>query len=289
MTFLLPDGAVSRLSEFRPLGRALPAPLHLALSFARLAHFTAGEKRRLAAGVTALARGRGGEDEDFQTWLGANGQTDRLVARFWHPVLVSALSEVPGRMSVAGARKVIADGFLAHPAAWRVFVPTVPLDVLYGERLLGWLTANGVTVETGAGVRSTRPRFARRPISPARPCGTGPNAPRTTSSSPSRRIARRGWFPPISPTPRASPRRRRWRRRRSAACMCGSTARSPRCRTRCCRSGRASGCSIARGCTHGSPRREPRGATSANGTTLGLRLGLPTATTSKSSSAPATP
>ena len=157
VTFLLPDGAVSRLSEFRPLGRALPAPLHLALSFARLAHFTAGEKRRLAAGVTALARGRGGEDEDFQTWLGANGQTDRLVARFWHPVLVSALSEVPGRMSVAGARKVIADGFLAHPAAWRVFVPTVPLDVLYGERLLGWLTANGVTVETGAGVRALTP------------------------------------------------------------------------------------------------------------------------------------
>ena len=157
LTFLLPDGTVSRLSEHRPFGRTLPAPLHLALSFARLAHFTAGEKRRLAAGVTALARGRGGGDEDFQSWLDAHGQTDRLVARFWHPVLVSALSEVPGRMSVAGARKVIADGFLAHPAAWRVFVPTVPLDVLYGERLPGWLRSNGVRVETGAGVRSIAP------------------------------------------------------------------------------------------------------------------------------------
>ena len=165
VTFLLPDGAISRLSELRPLGRTLPAPLHLAYSFARLSHFTVGEKRRLAAGVSALAKSRGGEDDDFQSWLDARGQTDRLVARFWHPVLVSALSETPDRMSVAGARKVIADGFLAHPAAWRVFVPTVPLDVLYGERLLGWLKTHGVTVETGAGVKSVAPgsRASERP------------------------------------------------------------------------------------------------------------------------------
>ena len=165
VTFLLPDGSVGRLSETRPRGRTLPAPLHLALSFARLAHLTAGEKRRLAAGVLTLARTRGGEDHDFQTWLDAHGQTDRLVARFWHPVLVSALSEAPGRMSVAGARKVIADGFLAHPAAWRVFVPTVPLDELYGERLRAWLGANHVAVETGAGVRA---------ISPGSPAAGGP-------------------------------------------------------------------------------------------------------------------
>ena len=154
VTFIMPDGAAGRLSEFRPLGRTLPAPLHLALSFARLAHFTAGQKRRLAAGVVALARSRGGEDEDFRAWLDAHRQTGRVASRFWDPVLVSALSEAPDRMSVAGARKVIVDGFLAHPAAWRVFVPTVPLDVLYGERLLAWLSANGVTVRTGAGVRS---------------------------------------------------------------------------------------------------------------------------------------
>ena len=153
VTFVLPDGTVSRLSESRPLGRTLPAPLHLAMSFARLAHFNAGEKRRLGAGVVALARTRGGHDDEFQAWLDANGQTDRLVARFWHPGLVSALSETPDRISVAGARKVIVDGFLAHPAAWRVFVPTVPLDVLYGERLRGWLAGEGVRVETGAGVR----------------------------------------------------------------------------------------------------------------------------------------
>lgn len=157
VTFLLPDGTVSRLSELRPRGRTLPAPFHLALSFARLKHFSIWEKRRLAAGVRALARGTGGEGGDFQTWLAAHGQTERLIDRFWHPVLVSALSETPDRMNVADARKVIVDGFLAHPAAWRVFVPTVPLDVLYGEKLLGWLRSAGVTVRTGAGVREVRP------------------------------------------------------------------------------------------------------------------------------------
>ncbi|NNJ25872.1 hydroxysqualene dehydroxylase HpnE [Alienimonas chondri] len=153
VTFQLPDGTVSRLSESRPAGRSLPAPFHLALSFARLKHFTLREKRRLAAGVQALARTTGGEGDDFEGWLAGNGQTERLIERFWNPVLVSALSETPDRMNVADARKVIVDGFLAHPAAWRVIVPTVPLDVLYGEKLSGWLHSMGVTVRTGVGVR----------------------------------------------------------------------------------------------------------------------------------------
>ena len=157
VTFVLPDGAVSRLSEFRPRGRSLPAPLHLAASFARLSHLSLPEKRRLGAGVRALARSRGGADDEFAGWLERHGQTGRLVSRFWHPVLVGALSETPDRMNVADARKVIADGFLAHPAAWRVFVPTVPLDVLYGEGLLGWLRSLGVAVRTGAGVKGVRP------------------------------------------------------------------------------------------------------------------------------------
>ncbi|QDT16271.1 hydroxysqualene dehydroxylase HpnE [Alienimonas californiensis] len=157
VTFLLPDGTVSRLSELRPGGRSLPAPLHLAASFAGLKHFTPAEKRRLAAGVRALAKTRSGEAEDFAGWLAANGQTECLTTRFWEPVLVSALSETPDRMNVADARKVIVDGFLTHPAAWRVFVPTVPLDVLYGEKLLGWLRSLGVTVRTGSGVRYVKP------------------------------------------------------------------------------------------------------------------------------------
>ena len=155
--FLLPDGTLSRLGEARPLGRTLPAPLHLAASFARLKHFTLSEKRALAAGVQALARSRGGGHDDFAGWLARHGQGERLVARFWEPVLVSALSETPDRMNVADARKVIVDGFLAHPAAWRVFIPTVPLDVLYGEGLLGWLRSLGVTVRTGVAATRIEP------------------------------------------------------------------------------------------------------------------------------------
>ena len=157
VTFLLPDGTISRLGESRPLGRTLPAPLHLAGSFARLKHFTLSEKRSLAAGVQALARSRGGGGDDFAGWLARHGQGERVVARFWEPVLVSALSETADRMNVADARKVIVDGFLAHPAAWRVFIPTVPLDVLYGEGLLGWLRSLGVAVRTGVGATRIEP------------------------------------------------------------------------------------------------------------------------------------
>ena len=140
--------------------------------------------------MRALARSRGGEGDDFAGWLERHGQTGRLIARFWEPVLVSALSETPDRMNVADARKVIADGFLRHPAAWRVFVPTVPLDVLYGEKLLGWLRSAGVTVRTGAGaariepgvVEGNRPRVTLRD-------GTEPEADHVVLAVPHHRAA----------------------------------------------------------------------------------------------------
>src|SRR5690606_27349531 len=44
------------------------------------------------------------------------------------------------------------DGFLANRTAWRVHLPTVPLDELYGRRVTDWLQSRGATVRTQAGV-----------------------------------------------------------------------------------------------------------------------------------------
>jgi squalene-associated FAD-dependent desaturase len=61
-------------------------------------------------------------------------------------VLVSALSESLDRISIAAARKVFVDGFLANRVAWRVRIPDVPLEELYGGRLMSWLEQHGVRV-----------------------------------------------------------------------------------------------------------------------------------------------
>ena len=147
LTFVAKDGTRSRFAAHR-----LPAPLHLAGGFLGLKHLSFAEKRSFGRAVKRLAAERDGADVPFADWLERHGQGDRLFENVWQPVLVSALSETPERMNVADARRVFVDGFLRHREAWRVYVPTVPLDVLYGDRLAGWLRSRGVTVRTGAGV-----------------------------------------------------------------------------------------------------------------------------------------
>jgi squalene-associated FAD-dependent desaturase len=68
-------------------------------------------------------------------------------------MLVSALSETLDRIAVPAARKVFVDAFLANREGWRVEIPTVPLDELYGSHLTEWLTRRGVTIrlQSGAG------------------------------------------------------------------------------------------------------------------------------------------
>ena len=56
------------------------------------------------------------------------------------------MSESLGRISVAAARKVFVDGFLTNRVAWRVQIPMVPLEELYGGRLMEWLHTHNVTV-----------------------------------------------------------------------------------------------------------------------------------------------
>ena len=82
----------------------------------------------------------------------AVGQPERVIRLFWQPVLESALGESIDLVDIAAARKVAVDGFLAHPEAADLFVPTEPLGRLFGERLVAWLEGRGVTVETGRAI-----------------------------------------------------------------------------------------------------------------------------------------
>lgn len=146
--FVAPDGRVNRFESTRA-----PAPLHLARAFARLSYLSWSEKFALARGLRTLARTRQpSATQTFADWLTQQHQPPRVIERFWHVVLVSALSESLDRVGVADARKVFVDGFLAHPDAWKVDIPQVPLGRLYGHELTDWLSARGATVRMNVAV-----------------------------------------------------------------------------------------------------------------------------------------
>ena len=157
LTFVGPAGEVCEFSE-----SPLPAPLHLLPSFRRMSYLTSAERRLLGRGLRDLARWTPSNTQSsspdatvpsFEQWLIEHGQTPTLREKFWHVVLVSALSETLDRIDVGHARKVFVDTFLRHRRGWRVQIPRVPLDELYGRPVESWLQAHGVDVRTGTSVR----------------------------------------------------------------------------------------------------------------------------------------
>ncbi len=150
LTFVGPDGRSSRFAS-----APLPAPLHLFPSLLRLGYLSLSEKRQLARGLRSLARTDPAlcGDETFLDWLERHGQSPTVIERFWHVVLVSALSETLDRIDIAHARKVFVDAFLANRLGWEVWLPTVPLSDLYGSRLEVWFTRRNVLMRRQCGVK----------------------------------------------------------------------------------------------------------------------------------------
>jgi squalene-associated FAD-dependent desaturase len=150
LVFIAPDGRASRMAA-----APLPAPLHLAPAFARFGFLSWHDKYRLARGLRALARTDPSTCEGltFLDWLHQHGQTPATIDRFWHVVLVSALSETLDRIDVGHARKVFVDAFIASRHGWEVWLPTAPLDELYGPRLETWLAARNVTPRLLSGAK----------------------------------------------------------------------------------------------------------------------------------------
>jgi len=150
LTFIGPRGTRHQFAA-----SALPAPLHLAVSFAGLSYLGWADRWSLGRGLRKLARTPAEQLRGipFDQWLTEAGQTAGAIENFWHVVLVSALSETVDRLDAAHARKVFVDAFLSHRAGWEVWLPTVPLDRLYGAELQASLRARGVEVRLNAGVR----------------------------------------------------------------------------------------------------------------------------------------
>ena len=126
MNFIEPGGRVSVMKA-----SALPAPLHTAPSFLHFPFLSSADKLAITRALVPLTltvqRDNG---QTFQQWLDAHGQTKNAVGRFWHPILISALSEELDRISVSAAAQVVRES-MKTPAARQMGVPTLPLTDLY--------------------------------------------------------------------------------------------------------------------------------------------------------------
>jgi zeta-carotene desaturase len=148
MNFIEPGGRVSVMKS-----SPLPAPLHTAPSFLHFPFLSATDKlaiTRALAPLTLMAQPDNGQS--FQQWLDSHGQTKNAVARFWHPILISALSEELHRISVSAAAQVVRES-MKTPAARHMGVPTLPLTDLYNAAG-NYVCSHGGTVDFRCPVES---------------------------------------------------------------------------------------------------------------------------------------
>jgi squalene-associated FAD-dependent desaturase len=126
MNFIEPGGRISVMKS-----SLLPAPLHTAPSFLQFPFLNAGDKFAISRALVPLTlTAQRDTGQSFQQWLDAHGQTKNAIARFWYPILVSALSEELDRISVSAAAQVVRES-MKSPEARHMGVPTVPLTALY--------------------------------------------------------------------------------------------------------------------------------------------------------------
>ncbi|MCC7176406.1 MAG: FAD-dependent oxidoreductase [Bryobacterales bacterium] len=130
--FLEPGG---RRSTFA--AGALPAPLHLAGSFARLPFLTGRAKLAILRALAAVRREYGRrQDLDRITmldWLKEKAQPPDAVSRFWRPVLISAANAELDVMAARHGLQVFRLAFLGGGSSHEMGVPLVPLSELYSR------------------------------------------------------------------------------------------------------------------------------------------------------------
>ncbi len=121
----------------------LPAPLHMTRSMLGFKNLTLAEKVAISRGMLAMMRmGKDGREAlhhvTFAQWLEAQSQPAGAIRKFWAVVVISAINELPERMSAGYAIQVFQEAFLSNAGAYVMGLSSVPLVELYGaaERLI---------------------------------------------------------------------------------------------------------------------------------------------------------
>ena len=115
----------------------LPAPFHLAPSFAAFPLLTLRDKYSIARVMFRIVRGGGSpkvsDGMSMLEWLRQEKQTPAAIDHFWRVVLVSALNEHLDRTDARYGVLVFWRAFLSNSAGFGVGVPAVPLADLYAS------------------------------------------------------------------------------------------------------------------------------------------------------------
>lgn len=139
----------------------LPAPAHFTGSMLGASFLSLAEKLQIARACSKIMRTNRAEwdSRTFGAFLASCGQSDRVIRRFWLPVVVSACNMDIAKVSACAALHVFQEGFLAAKTAADIGVPRVPLLELYdaAENLIA--SKRGV-IHHGAGVEQLDERGA---------------------------------------------------------------------------------------------------------------------------------
>ena len=140
----------------------LPAPLHLAGSFATYPHLSPREKAGALRGLAALAamseRARADLDGvTFADWLAARGQPPGAVRRFWDLIVLPTCNDRSDRVSAALAAFVFRRGFLQSAHGSAIGWSRVGLTRLVDPAARRFLAARGGRVVAGEAVAEAGP------------------------------------------------------------------------------------------------------------------------------------
>jgi zeta-carotene desaturase len=156
--FIEPGGRLSTIEAGR-----LPAPFHFSGSFASLRFLDVKDKiavvRAMQAIRTERASRTGLDRMTMLEWLKEKRQTPKAIARFWQPVLVSAINEDLDRLAASHGFQAFWLGFLSSRTGSQMGVPRVPLGELYAARR--WSSMPGVKFRFKTTVTSIRTEAGR--------------------------------------------------------------------------------------------------------------------------------
>jgi squalene-associated FAD-dependent desaturase len=130
---------------------ALPGPLQAPAALLRYRLLSLRDRVRLFVGALRLVRREATlEGVTVAAALRDAGQSAAACERFWHPLAIATLNEVPERAAARPFAAVLRRGFLAGARAARFALARVPLSELYVDDARRTIETAGGAVVTGA-------------------------------------------------------------------------------------------------------------------------------------------
>jgi squalene-associated FAD-dependent desaturase len=133
---------------------AVPGPLQAPLALLRYRLLSRRDRARLVAGAARMVTRPAGalDGTTVADLLAAVGQSAAARRRFWDPLVIATLNEVPERAAAAPLVAVLRRGFLAGARAARFGFATGPLGDVFAAPVRAAIERAGGTVRTGAAV-----------------------------------------------------------------------------------------------------------------------------------------